>query len=203
MVVAGAVVTGGVSEFFLYGGSSRPDEFDAMVRSELNHGEQSLWLGQPRPSRFARQTIPLVLFGIPFTAFAILWTTMATWGAGNGVANAGAPAFFSVCFPLWGVPFILIGLGMLSSPFWFRRMAKRTCYALTDHRAILYEGGAFGGVEVRSYVPASLTRMVRREFADGTGDLAFEEQLQLRRSGNSGTTVSKKAHGFLAIDSVR
>lgn len=192
-----------MSDSSLYGGSSLPDELDARVRSELDHGEQLLWVGQPRPSRFARQAIPLVLFGIPWTAFSILWSAMATWGLRGAGRNAGAPDFVSVFFPLFGLPFILIGLGMLSSPFWYRRMAKRTFYALTDRRAILYEAGVFGGLEVRSYRPASLTKMVRRERADGSGDLVFEEQIQMRRTNNQGISVSKLTHGFLAIDNVR
>src|SRR5579875_316473 len=144
-----------MSEPFLFGDSYLPEELDARVRSELEPGEQLLWVGQPRPSRFVYQTLPIVFFGIPWTAFALLWTGMAIWGLWG---NAGAAPMqaqgmmggvFSVCFPLWGLPFILIGLGMLSSPFWAIRRAKRTCYALTDRRAIHIEAGAFRSVEVR------------------------------------------------------
>ena len=62
---------------------------------------------------------------------------------------------FGVLFPLFGLPFVMVGVGMLSSPFWLRRRAKRTCYALTDRRAILWEAGWFGSVEVRSYGPGT------------------------------------------------
>jgi hypothetical protein len=194
-----------MSEPFLYGDSRLPHELDARVRSELDHGEQLLWVGQPLPTRFARATIPIVLFGIPWTAFAILWTAMALWFAGGGVPipQAGLGAIFSICFPLWGVPFILIGLGMLTSPFWARRKAKRTCYALTDRRALLFVAGAFRSVEVRSYRPADLRKMFRRENADGSGDLVFEEVMQVRSSNQGGRTTTTQARGFLGIDNVR
>lgn len=195
-----------MSEPFLYGDSRLPDELDARVRSELDQGEQLLWVGQPRPSRFARATIPQVLFGIPWTAFAVLWTTMATWGLwgkAGPAQNAGPGMLLGICFPLWGVPFILIGLGMLSSPLWARRRAKRTCYALTDHRAILLEAGTFRSVEVRSYRPAELTKMVRRENADGSGDLVFEEAIRVQNTTRSRNTAGSLDHGFLGIDNVR
>jgi hypothetical protein len=193
-----------MSEPFLYGDSRLPDELDERVRSELKDGEQLLWVGQPRPGRFVRQALPVVLFGIPWTAFALFWTGMATWMVwGNAGAPAGPGILFRACFPLMGIPFILVGLGMLSSPFWARRKAKRTCYALTDRRAVLFEAGAFKSVEVRSYHPAALTKMFRRENADGSGDLVFEEITQWRRTNRGGRITNIQAHGFLGIDNVR
>lgn len=194
-----------MSDPFLFGGSSLPDELDAGVRSELEPSEQLLWVGQPRPSRFGRMALPFVLFGIPWTAFAIFWMAMASTGlfaGGGGAPNAGPFGFF-VCFPLFGVPFVLIGLAMLSSPFWLRRKAKRTCYALTDRRAILWEAGLFGSMEVRSYSAENLTKIVRRDYADGSGDLVFEEPITLRSTNNSNTIASTQGHGFLGIDNVR
>ena len=122
--------------------------------------------------------------GIPWTAFALFWMAGASgllfggFGGGNGPPGMGA---FFICFPLFGIPFVLIGLGMLTSPFWAVRRAKRTCYALTDRRAILWEAGWFGRIEVRSYGPADLTRLRRVEYADGNGDLVFEEIITFDR----------------------
>lgn len=192
-----------MSEPFLFGDSRLPDDLDARVRSELDRGEQLLWVGQPRPDRFARRAIPIALFGIPFTAFAIFWISMASFAAMKGVPNAGPLGVIGVCFPLFGVPFVLVGLGMLSSPFWAGRKAKRTCYALTDRRAILFDAGMFGSVEVRSYRPAELTKMFRREKADGSGDLIFEEQIQLRSGSHNSRTLRTQDRGYLGIDNVR
>ncbi len=173
------------------------------VRSELDHGEQLLWVGQPRPNRFARATIPLVLFGIPWTAFTIFWTVMAAWGAGSQAPQDGLEMLFCLVFPLWGVPFVLAGFGMLSSPYWYRRIAKRTCYALTDRRAILFEAGFFGSVEVRSYRPPALAKMVRRDFAGGSGDLIFEEPGRAQDGTSTKSTIGDLGHGFMGINNVR
>src|SRR5262245_16089820 len=114
----------------LFDNSSLPADLDARVRSEMRDGERLLWVGQPKPGRFARHAIPIVLFGIPWTAFALLWTGCASGilfgGFGNNDGPGGFGAFFAY-FPLFGLLFVLIGLGMLSSPYWLWRQAKRTC----------------------------------------------------------------------------
>ena len=106
----------------LFDDSSLPADLDARVRSELRDHERLLWVRQPRAGRFARQALPLVLFGIPWTAFALFWTAAASGMLFGGAGNGGPGSFF----PLFGLPFVLIGVGMLSSPCWFIRQAKRT-----------------------------------------------------------------------------
>lgn len=183
-----------------------PDELEARVRSEMGDGERLLWVGQPRPGRFARQAIPIVLFGIPWTAFAVFWIAGASSFPFGGFGGNGGPGGFGAIlsfFPLFGVPFVLIGLGMLSSPFWLRWQAKRTCYALTDRRAILWEAGKFGSVSVRSYGPEALDKTYRTEHADGCGDLVFEEVITVGRDSDGDRTTTTTRHGFMAIGNVR
>lgn len=191
-------------------GGSLPLELEAAVRAELRDDEQLLWVGQPRPSCYARRSIFLVLFGIPWTAFALFWMAGAsgmlfagtrTSPGGAGV-HGGVVALFS-CFPLFGLPFVAIGLGMLSSPYWLRRQARRTCYALTDRRAILRQAGVFGSVDTRSYEPAALGRIHRREYAGGCGDLVFEEVVSFGRDSDGDRTTNTTRYGFLAIEEVR
>ena len=136
-----------------------------LVEAELQSGERITWLEQPIPGRVTRGSIPIVLFGIPWTAFALFWT----FGAAKATHGEG---IFSV-FPLFGVPFILIGLGLLSSPFWLRRIAANTVYILSDRRAIIFRGKWFGGVNVRSFAPEALIDLRRNQNADGSGDLIF------------------------------
>jgi hypothetical protein len=193
-----------VNEYTLFGDSSLPPELDVRVRSELREGEVLLWVGQPRPGRFARSAIPLVLFGIPWTAFSVFWIAGAS-GLLFGGFQGGRPGFggFFACFPLFGVPFVLVGLGMLTSPYWLRRLAKRTCYALTDRRAILWQAGWFGSIEVRSYGPELLTKIGRTEHRDGSGDLVFEEIMSIGRDSDAHRITRLTQRGFLAIDKVR
>jgi hypothetical protein len=179
----------------LFNDSSLPADLSVQVRNELRDGERLLWVGQPRPGRFARQAGCVVLFAIPWTAFAIFWMANALFPGAGGQGQGGGALDW--CFALFGLPFVLIGLLLLSSPYWVIRHAKRTCYALTDRRAILRKPGLLGGIEVRSYGPAELTKLHRVDYSDGVGDLVFEEV----KVGADGDGTQR--HGFLAIDNVR
>jgi hypothetical protein len=185
----------------LFHDSRLPPELDARVRSELRDGELLLWVGQPRPGRFARSAIPMVLVAIPFTAFALFWIVAAS-GMMLGAFKGGVHAVFA-CFPLFGLPFVLVGFGMLASPYWMLRRAKRTCYALTDQRAILWHAGWFGSTDVRSYGPAALARIHRSEHRDGSGDLIFEVVTSYGDIRHRYRTAHSSYHGFIAIDKVR
>ncbi len=184
-----------MSDALLFGNNNLPPELDARVRSELQSDEQLLWVGQPLPGRFARAGCVMALFGVPFTAFALFWMGMASMG---GFAGGGLFA----CFPLFGLPFVVVGLGLLTSPYWLRQKAKRTCYALTGRRAIVWNAGWFGSLEVRSYEPSQLTRIRRVEYPDGCGDLVFEEFTTFGTDSDGHTTSNIRRYGFMAIERV-
>lgn len=174
--------------------SSLPPSLHALVEAELQPGERITWLGQPIPSRMARSTLPVVLFGIPWTAFALFWTAGAAWGTSQ---MEGGPGLFSA-FPLFGVPFILVGLGMLSSPFWASRKARRSAYVLTDRRALVFAAGWRGSVTVRSFEPERLMDLRRKQYSDGTGDLVFTQDVRCDSEGHTRATDV----GFLAVRDV-
>lgn len=176
------------------------------VEAELGDGERLIWAEQPVVGRYARQALPIVLFGIPFTAFALFWMASA-WvmmfgfpGGGREVQGPGLP--FSL-FPYFGIPFVLVGLGMLSSPFWYSRQAKRTCYALTSQRAIIWQGSTFGSVSVRSYGAEALGKISRTEHPDGSGDLVLEQIVEEGTDSDGHRTARTIRHGFIAISNVK
>jgi hypothetical protein len=171
-----------------------PDSLRALVQAELQSAESVTWLEQPIPGRAARATWPVVLFSVPWTAFAVFWMVGAAWGTSR--AHETGP--FRV-FPLFGLPFVAIGLGLFTSPFWARRSARRTVYLLTDRRAIVLCGGWGDTVNVRSFEPAALTDLRRSQHADGSGDLVFTQDVQLGRRGDTRSTNV----GFLAISDVK
>lgn len=171
-----------------------PMEFREVVAREVPAGEKVLWFAAAGLRAFMLGSIALVLFAIPWTGFAIFWVVMA-W---TGTRQSELPGSIGTFFPLFGIPFILVGLGMLTSPFWLARKAKRTCYILTERRAIVVEGGILGGSTVTSFQPERLTAMRRTERKDGSGDLVFE---QFTTSCGSGTTTIRR--GFMGIDNVR
>src|SRR5215467_11130527 len=79
-----------------------------------DRGEKVLWWGKPDPQKYAfRKAWYSFLLGIPFFSFAVFWTYMTSRG---GV------------FAAFGIPFLLIGLGMLLSPTWHcPRHARDLC----------------------------------------------------------------------------
>lgn len=168
-----------------------PPLLQQRVAGELRAGEKLLWAAQPLPRLYRRQAIGLVLFGLPWTGFAVFWV----WGASQGAQHAPGPFML---FPLFGLPFVLIGLGMLTSPFWLQRKAQRSLYAITNQRAIVFDAKLFGGQRVQSFSPDRLTAMTREERADGSGDLIFE---QFQQRAGSGTTTVRR--GFVGVERVR
>jgi hypothetical protein len=154
---------------------------------QLDPGERLIWSGQPEPRAYAvKRGLLQFLFGIPFFAFAVFWTTTA-----SSVGRNGITAFIW----LWGVPFLLAGVAMLLSPFWYYTRARRTRYALTDRRAVMATAGAF---PVRTSVPLEHVPFIDVELkADKSGHLLFRE---VTRPAANGTWRTKD--GFIAVRDV-
>ena len=168
-----------------------PSHLRSLIEAELNDGEYITWVGTPIPGRFAMRSIPFVLFSIPWTAFALFWMA--------GAAGFQMPDFkegFDL-FPLFGIPFVLVGFAMLSSPYWMIRKAKKTAYVLTKDRAIIFDGGF--STTIRSFGPDRLVDLRRKQRADGSGDLIFEREHSFDNDGDRRSTD----HGFLAIPDVK
>ena len=152
-----------------------PESLRSMVEAELDLSEKIAWIGRPRGRRSMLKALPLVLFGIPWTAFVLFWIAGA---AGFGLPDFNDPFDF---FPLFGTPFLLVGIGLLTSPLWIAWNARRTVYVVTNRRAILFEGGL--STTVRSYGPECLKSLQRSQRRDGSGDLVFERELSLNTKG--------------------
>jgi hypothetical protein len=132
--------------------------------AQLDSNERLLWSGFPSPSRTAIAAIPAALFGIPFTAFAIFWISMAWVGTSRG--HLPGPMAF---FPLFGLPFVLIGVSTLLAPLWAYLGSSATTYAVTDKRVMIVTGRG----SVRSLMPGDIGEIVRLDHAGGTGSLYF------------------------------
>ena len=175
-----------------------PPETATLLQNELQPGERVAWIGQPIPGRFARRGILIAIFGIPFTAFALFWTVTAAFGTSH-IGNPGGPAQLFRLFPLFGLPFVLAGLGLLSSPYWLHRKARRTAYVITDRRAVIFDPGFGRSSTIRSFEPDRLHDLRRVQNSDGTGDLVFERQWRTDGEGSRQSTDI----GFLAIPNVQ
>lgn len=171
-----------------------PPSLRSLVETELQPGERITWMGQPVPQLFARSAWPIVLFGIPWTAIALFWTGGVVWA----VLKSNGPGVVKI-FPMFGLPFILVGFGMLSAPFWARRRARQSVYVLTDRRAIVVAGSWRGTITIRSFEPEKLKDLRRTQHKDGSGDLLFSQDT--RRYGY-GDRYSTRV-GFLAVNEVK
>jgi hypothetical protein len=81
----------------------------------LAPGEEILWQGRPRASiRWTGLLTPLTFMGVIFTGFSTFWIAMAA----VMTAGSGAPFPFNV-FPLFGLPFLAVGLWMLGGRLLF------------------------------------------------------------------------------------
>lgn len=168
-----------------------PMTLQQVVSDELDGDEKVRWQAQPIPGLYMRKALPIVLFAIPWTAFAFFWMF--------GAAGFKIPTFNSAAdlFPLFGIPFVLIGLGMLSSPLVMRRKARRTVYVLTDHRAIVISG--VFSFDVQSFAPDQLGQVRRKQRRDGAGDLIFRTETGYNSDGRQ----TQRSIGFLAIADVK
>lgn len=142
-----------------------PDDLETILRKEMRAGERLLWQGRMM-SRVGCAQMAIWLFAIPWTAFALFWTGMA-WAMTRDVADG----FMAYLFPLFGVPFILIGLGMLTSPFLRSISAKYTIFGVTNQRVIrLFQRKS---LRTETIDASQVGNIDRTERSDGSGTLTI------------------------------
>jgi len=171
------------------------DEAQERLGRELRSDERLLWSGRPRPWYLMRAALPLALFAIPWIAFSLFWMAGA---AGFRVPDLRAGRF--ALFPLFGLPFLIIGVLMLVSPLWARSQAKRTIYAVTSQRLLILVYGR--STSVRSFDPTVLGPIQRSDRPDGTGDLLFPDQTLLNTTRGY-SRLQAMTTGFVGIIDVR
>jgi hypothetical protein len=169
-----------------------------MVQSELQPGESLQWSGTADPSRAAWSALPAAVFGIPFAGFALFWITTAyrgTHAMSRSSANRVAGVFSF--FPLFGLPFLLVGLGIVCAPLLAYFKGQKTAYAVTDKRVLVITGGRTR--TVRSCTPADIVSVDHRERADGTGDVIIRTNAILPQRNS----LSQMTIGLLGVNNVK
>ena len=168
-----------------------PIDLQELISRELDHDEKVVWSAMPKLRYFSGPSAGAFVFAIPWTAFSIFWMA--------GAAGFKIPQFnqgFDF-FPLFGIPFFLIGIGMLSSPLWAYRKQLKTVYLITDRRAITIDGGRSS--TIRSYQPENLKDIFRREHKDGTGDVIITRTAWKDSDGDK----QMQELGFLRIQNAK
>ncbi len=165
------------------------DRLQQQVRNELKAGEHVQWMGQPSTKATAKMLMPILLFFIPWTAFALFWTAAA---AGFKLPNVDDDLFVWL-FPVFGLPFIMVGLWGLSMPWRMAARAKNTVYVITTQRVIILTVGK--KLSCQSFYAKNLTGIRREQQPDGTGNLYFY--------GSQEIASRDKKMGFLGIAEVQ
>jgi hypothetical protein len=144
----------------------------AKLEMELAPSERLLWAGQPkRGIRFTAEDFFLIPFGFAWLGFSIFWTMTAL----RASEVPKVPALKYV-FPLFGVPFILVGVYLAFGRYWFdARRRSRTWFGISDRRILTLKEGKKRGVEAveintasEAELSAALTRI---RLASGVSDL--------------------------------
>lgn len=140
------------------------------VNAEFS-GEQVLWAGQPDAWKALLLTTPILLFAIPWTVFAVGWEyiAVAMLFAEGSQAPQGAGKVMSYVFPVFGLPFVVIGLVMTGSPLWVWWKARRTIHVLTTRRLATVLAGK--SLDVTSVEIGQIVSTTRKEKRDGSGTL--------------------------------
>ncbi len=174
-------------------GQKIPAKLRRRIDRELEAGEFIKWVEQPLPRFFTLQSLSYFIFGVLWTTFIIF----GVYGAGFKIPVLHEGIKFEHLFALFGVPFVLVGFWMLTSPLRQWLKAFRTVYLITDKRAISIESGWF--TTIRSYTPAQLKDLYRRERGDGTGHVVIMTLLHKDSEGGSWT----EEIGFLNVRNPR
>lgn len=120
------------------------------------------------------------LFGVVFFGFAVFWFE-------------GAAKQSGLTFALFGAPFVIVGLGLVLSPFWHFFRGRQAIYALTDRRAVVDMPGWFPR---RLSVPLGQIRFVEAKLSpNGFGDVLFREIIS--SGGEGGSSITRD--GFVAV----
>jgi hypothetical protein len=140
---------------------------ETILNPQLDPGERLLWSGQPRKGmRLRGQDAVLIPFSLFWCGFAIFWECLAL------TRTTKAPGSVGVIFPLFGLPFVAVGLYLIFGRFFVEaKVRARTFYGVTNERIIIINGlfsRQTKSLQLRTLMDVSLTQR-----ADGSGTINF------------------------------
>lgn len=168
--------------------SSPPAGWDGI----LDPAEEIVWQGRPVGGIHLAAIEPMsIIMGIFFTGFAVFWMVQAAWITGHD----GFPGIARF-FPLFGIPFVLVGLRMLGGDaLWQAFVRRHTWYTLTNRRAFIATNVPIRGRTLKSWDITPETEIEFDGRDPGTLIFAYEN----RRSRGK----SRKPAGFIRIPDAR
>jgi len=144
-------------------------EYDtaSLFRPYLSAGERVLWTGRPKQGLvLSGKDALLIPFSLAWGGFAIFWNVQA-WSFPR---EGDSIDWF---FPLWGLPFLAIGVYVIIGRFFHDAMIRRGLYyAVTNSRVLILRGKTASNVTSRDI--QSLPMLELSERRDGTGTIVFD-----------------------------
>jgi hypothetical protein len=141
----------------------------------------------------------MIPFSLLWGGFAIFWEFMASTTAAK--SKPGAAAFF----PIFGLPFVLVGLYIIFGRFFVDARARaKTFYAVTSDRIIILSG--LFSRQVKSLQLRTLSDVSFTQKSDGSGTITFGPtsfSTFLNNPGSSWPSARSAVPAFEMIDRVR
>jgi len=147
-----------------------------IIQKELDSDERLLWAGMPKQGAIFKGTdVFMIPFSLLWGGFAIFWEYMAL----TMVPKAqNASDGFALIFPLFGIPFVVIGLYMIFGRFIYdSKKRQKTFYGLTDQRAIIVSG--VFSKSVKSLNLKTISDVSLSEKENGYGSIVFGQENQM------------------------
>jgi hypothetical protein len=135
------------------------------IDNEIRGEERVLWRGRPQRGLKLRSADWLLIpASLLWGGFAIFWEVMAL-----NIPKQNAVGYI---FPLFGIPFVLIGLYLIVGRFFVdAKMREGTEYALTTQRAII-KSGIFSK-KIKSLNLKAVPDISMTEVGNGVGTITF------------------------------
>jgi hypothetical protein len=160
------------------------------------------WVGRPDAALAFRWATLIWLFGVPWTVFAVGWELMACAVLFSSASDRMPTLMrtgFQIVFPLWGLPFIAIGLAMLAAPFWIAQTTRNQAHVVTDHKLYTIVAQRSGDLKVTWALISTIQRMERTEKPDGSGSL----KIVTGRARDSDGDMVETTQDWIGIPDVR
>jgi len=148
------------------------------ISPELSTDEKILWCGQPRGGlQFHAYDVVLIPFSLMWGGFAFFWETMALSAYFNKFIFATNTYYTSsqhipILFPLWGIPFVLVGLYIIFGRFIVdAQLRKHTYYAVTNQRILIVIKWFYA--KTQSLNLQQLPELSLITLKDGSGTITF------------------------------
>lgn len=161
------------------------------VESVLQADEELLMLCKPQVRLWRWEYTPITLFSFVWLAFI---GTISFFALSKSIGRLGEEPGLLVLL-LFLVPFWVLGIGLLCTPWRMRALDRRTVYLLTSKRAVVLRPSEFRFHPTQKDYPLEhgMIKEVQEE-GDGSGSLVFDYEVQHTKSGDNFLPV-----GFLHV----